>query len=155
MNSVLHVKGLFIWGITVKTIKQQAMQFQADHVLATAHMIHQLNSLHDFLFFSWEVIYHISQNFSKNDPLTEFTTKFCPQKQSILFILLIIFCFIIDMWKIMALWVITHHRDGAASVGGSDFAIFSRTLIGFISWLGGSICASSIRVTPRDQMSAL
>ncbi len=33
MNSVLHVKGLFIWGITVKTIKQQAMQFQADHVL--------------------------------------------------------------------------------------------------------------------------
>ena len=41
------------------------------------------------------------------------------------------------------------------SVGGSDLAIFSSTLMGFISWLGGSICASSIRVTPRDQMSAL
>ena len=40
-------------------------------------------------------------------------------------------------------------------VGGSDLAIFSRTLMGFISWLGGSIWASSIRVTPRDQMSAL
>ncbi len=61
----------------------------------------------DFSFFSWEVIYHISNFFSKNDPLTELTEKFCPQKQSILFILLITFCFIIDTWKIMALWVIT------------------------------------------------
>lgn len=50
---------------------------------------------------------------------------------------------------------VAHQRDGCIRVGGSDFAILSKTLIGFISWLGGSICASSIKVIPRDQMSAL
>lgn len=48
-----------------------------------------------------------------------------------------------------------HQRDGCIKVGGSDFAILSKTLIGFISWFGGSTCASSIKVIPRDQMSAL
>lgn len=50
---------------------------------------------------------------------------------------------------------VSHQREGFMSVGGSDLAIFSSTLMGFISWLGGSICASSMSVTPRDQMSAL
>lgn len=50
---------------------------------------------------------------------------------------------------------VSYQREGCMSVGGSDLAIFSSTLMGFISWFGGSICASSIRVTPRDQMSAL
>lgn len=50
---------------------------------------------------------------------------------------------------------VTHQQDGRIRMGGSALAIFSRTLMGFISWLGGSICAISIRVTPSDQMSAL
>lgn len=47
------------------------------------------------------------------------------------------------------------HFDGCSSLGGSDFWIFNSTLIGDISWLGGSIWANSIRVIPIDQTSTL
>lgn len=52
-------------------------------------------------------------------------------------------------------FILSHHLEGCISVGGSALAIFRSTLMGFISWLGGSIWAISIRVTPRDQISAL
>ena len=39
-------------------------------------------------------------------------------------------------------------RDGQSSLGGSDFWILSRTRMGVRSWLGGSIWANSISVTP-------
>ena len=39
-------------------------------------------------------------------------------------------------------------------MGGSERVILSRTLIGLISWKGGFMSASSIRVMPALQMSA-
>lgn len=48
-----------------------------------------------------------------------------------------------------------YHLEGVSSVGGSDLAILSRTRMGLSSWCGGSICAISISVMPKDQMSAL
>lgn len=45
----------------------------------------------------------------------------------------------------------TNHLDGLASVGGSDFCILINTLIGCISWLGGSIWANSIKVIPGNK----
>ncbi len=92
------------------------------------------------------MIYHISQNFSKNDPLTEFTTKFCPQKQSILFILLIIFCFIIDMWKIMALWVITLTIVMELRVWGAQTLLFlaELSLGSSRGWAARSVPARSV-----------
>ena len=47
------------------------------------------------------------------------------------------------------------HLFGWSNLGGSDFWILSSTLMGVISWKGGSIWANSMRVTPRLQMSTL
>ena len=41
-----------------------------------------------------------------------------------------------------------YHLEGCFNVGGRDFCIFTNTLIGCISWFGGSISANSIRVMP-------
>ena len=48
----------------------------------------------------------------------------------------------------------TYHLLGISRVGGSERTIFSTTLIGLISWWGGFISASSIKVIPALQISA-
>lgn len=49
----------------------------------------------------------------------------------------------------------TNHLDGLASVGGSDFCILINTLIGCMSWFGGSIWANSIKVIPGNKNDIL
>ena len=50
-------------------------------------------------------------------------------------------------------WV-TYHLFLSVSCGGSAFGILNSTLMGCMAWYGGCISASSISVTPADQMSA-
>ena len=49
---------------------------------------------------------------------------------------------------------ITYHLFLNCSRGGSALGILNNTLMGCMSWYGGCISASSIRVMPADQISA-
>ena len=48
----------------------------------------------------------------------------------------------------------TYHLFLNCSRGGSALGILNNTLMGCMSWYGGCISASSIRVMPADQISA-